>query len=104
MWGAESWEGGVKFLLPHVRASDGVASMNTLDEMKVPVSFNSFLFIHPRRKVMSAWMAGSLRLSRVLMQLYIVIESRSALKPSYTKKALMGMALRMIPLWWRFAF
>ena len=46
-----------------------VYSINTLDGMKVPTSFTSLLVMQLRRKVRGAWMAGSERLSRVLMRL-----------------------------------
>ena len=54
---------------PHVRAAGVVYSINTLDGMKVPTSFTSLLVMQLRRKVRGAWMAGSERLSRVLMRL-----------------------------------
>ena len=49
----------LNFFRTHVRAAGGVASMNTLDGMKVPMSFSSILVMHPRRKARSAWLAGS---------------------------------------------
>ena len=78
--------------------------MNKINGMKVPVLFTSLLVIHPHRKVRSACIDGSLTFSRVFMSLYMVMDSRSVLKPSYTSKTLMGVALRMMPLWWRFEF
>ena len=89
---------------PHVQAVGAVDSMKTIDGMKVPVSFTSLLVIQPRRKVRRSLIAGSEILSRVLMRLYMVMASRSVLKPSYTRKALIGMILRMIPSWGMFAF
>ena len=54
---------------PHLRATDGVEYMKILVGIKFPVSFTSLLVMLPRRKVNSAWMAGSATLSRVLMSL-----------------------------------
>ena len=56
----------LNFFRPYMCASGGVSSMKTLDGMKVPVAFTILLIIHPRRKASSAWMSGSLRLSRLL--------------------------------------
>ena len=94
----------LNFFSPHVRSAGGVEPMNTLYRMNVLVSFTSLLVIQPRRKVRSAWIAGSERLYRILMRLYMVMESTSALKPLYTRKALMGMILSMIPSWVSFLF
>ena len=55
--------------IPHIYDAVGVSSMKIIDWMEVPVLFTSLLFIHPCMKVRSAWMAGSFRLSRVLMHL-----------------------------------
>ena len=82
---------------PHVRAPGGVESMKKMDGMKFPVSFTSLLVIQPCRKVRSACMYGSERLSRVLIRLYMVMVSRSSSKPFWTRKAMMGLSLRMIP-------
>ena len=71
----------LNFFSPNVRAEYGVESMKTLDRMKVPVSFTIMLFIQPRRKVRSSWMAGLARFSRFLIHLYMVMASRSASKP-----------------------
>ena len=54
---------------PHVRSAGGVDFIKMVYRMKVPMSFTSLLVLKPHRKVRSAWMAGSARLSRVLMRL-----------------------------------
>ena len=52
---------------PHVRDLGGLASMKTLDGMKVTVPFTIRMVIQPHMKVRSSWMAGFFRLYRVLM-------------------------------------
>ena len=59
----------LNLFIPHVRASGGFESMKIMDGMKFPVLFTSMLVMQPRRKMRSAWLAGSERLSRVLMRL-----------------------------------
>ena len=54
---------------PHVQAAGGFESMKIMDGMKFPISFTNLLVMQPHRKVMSAWTAGSTRLSRVLISL-----------------------------------
>ena len=45
----------LNFLRPHVRDAGGAASMNTLGEMKFPMLLTSLIVMHPRRKVISAY-------------------------------------------------
>ena len=94
----------LNLLKPHVRAAGDVASMIAPDGMKVPMSLTSLIFVQPRSEVRSAWVAGSFLLSMVLTHLYILMASRSVLKPSCTRKALIGISFKMISSLWTFAF
>ena len=91
------------FLRTHVHAEVGMDSMNTMYGMKFTFSLTSIPVMHYQRKLIRAWVAGLYWWYGFLTRLYIVMASRSVLKPSYTRKDPIVIDLKMIYSLWTFA-